>query len=260
MEAGQYYVRLVFQQLLSSSRSVKSACVPKPMKHFVRKSKRVIKSVLGRDILQGSQLNLPTERHGSEYGGWVVYPHALSPESVVYSFGLGDDVSFDLSLIERYALTVHAFDPTPQSIEWVKEQSLPEAFVFHSLGIGDFDGMATFSAPENPAFVSYSMADETRSAAGQVQAPVCRLSTIMHELGHDHVDLLKMDIEGAEYDVLQDIARDALDVRQVLVEFHHRFQGIEVDRTKCAIRLLNGRGYRIFSVSPSGEEYSFIRQ
>ena len=49
---------------------------------------------------------------GTTYGGYAVVPAALGPESIVYSFGVGQDASFDLALIERFGATVHAFDPT----------------------------------------------------------------------------------------------------------------------------------------------------
>jgi hypothetical protein len=66
-----------------------------------------------------------------------------------------------------------------------------------------------------------------------------------------------MDIEGAEYSVLADILACRIQVKQLLVEFHHRWPHIGIEKTKQAIRALNAAGYRIFSVSPSGEEYSF---
>jgi hypothetical protein len=67
-----------------------------------------------------------------------------------------------------------------------------------------------------------------------------------------------MDIEGAEYEVLADMLAQRTDVKQLLVEFHHRWPHIGVEKTKQAIRALNEAGYRIFSVSPSGAEYSLL--
>jgi len=69
---------------------------------------------------------------------------------------------------------------------------------------------------------------------------------------------LKMDIEGAEYGVLPDMLAQRIQVKQLLVEFHHRWPHIGVAKTKQAIRALNAAGYRIFSVSPGGEEYGFL--
>jgi Methyltransferase FkbM domain len=90
-----------------------------------------------------------------------------------------------------------------------------------------------------------------------VEVPVYRLASIARMLGHERIDVLKMDIEGAEYGVLEDLLVSGLAVKQVLVEFHHRRAEIGVEKTKRAIRCLNEAGYRIFSVSASGEEYGF---
>jgi FkbM family methyltransferase len=239
------------------------------LKRFVRfvlgedtynRLKRVVRYIQGKDILQRAQVSLPTEQHGSEYGRATILAHSLSPNSIVYSFGIGDDVSFDLSLIEQYNLTVHAFDPTPRSAKWIEKQRLPSRFIFYQLGVAEYDGMATFSAPENSAHMSYTMENQNEGPTEQVQASVRRLSTIMQELGHVYVDLLKLDIEGTEYSVLSDIVREDLDVGQIYVEFHHGVRSLGIEKTKHAIRLLNSCGYRIFSVDTTGVGYSFIKQ
>ena len=71
--------------------------------------------------------------------------------------------------------------------------------------------------------------------------------------------IVKLDIEGAEYEVIQHIIDRKIKIHQLLIEFHHRFPGIGNKKTKEAIRILNNAGYKIFDVSPSGEEFSFIK-
>lgn len=194
---------------------------------------------------------------GKERAGWSVCPKTLSAQTVVYSFGVGEEVSFDLELIQHFGLTVHAFDPTPKSIAWIRKQALPAQFKFSPYGVADYDGLCRFSAPENDGHVSYTLLDR-RSPWPAIEAPVRRLKTIMSDLGHDKINLLKMDIEGAEYSVLADLLASGIHVDQLLVEFHHRFSEVGVDKTKSAIKALNAAGYRIFSVSPTGEEVGFL--
>ena len=93
----------------------------------------------------------------------------------------------------------------------------------------------------------------------EIEAPVFRLGTIMAKLGHDHVDLLKMDIEGAEYGVLIDILRCQLNIRQLAVEFHHNYPGIPIDRTVAAVGQLRQAGFRLFHIGERSFEMSFIR-
>jgi hypothetical protein len=78
-------------------------------------------------------------------------------------------------------------------------------------------------------------------------------------LKRQKVDILKMDIEGAEYDVICDLLNCNINVQQILVEFHHRFKDVGVLKTKQAIAELNKNGFKIFDISSLGTEYSFIR-
>jgi FkbM family methyltransferase len=222
-----------------------------------RFAKRAVRALRGQDLWQSAQTSCETVWLGNAGARWCVSPGNLSASSIVYSFGVGEDISFDLALMQRFGLRVHAFDPTPRSIEWLQTQTAPPEFVFHAYGVADFDGNCTFLPPENPAHVSHSIVAR-ESSRPAIDVPVRRLGTIMKMLRHEHIDLLKMDIEGAEFDVLADMLAQGIQVKQLLVEFHHRWPHIGVEKTKQAIRALNGAGYRIFSVSPTGEEYGFL--
>lgn len=79
-------------------------------------------------------------------------------------------------------------------------------------------------------------------------------------LGHSKIDVLKMDIEGAEYDVIDDIMYLDIPIKQICIEFHHRFDTIGVGKTIEAIEKLSKKGYRIFSYSKNFEELSFIKK
>ena len=80
----------------------------------------------------------------------------------------------------------------------------------------------------------------------------------MKEKGHEKIDLLKIDIEGFEYPVLDNILEDKINIHQLLVEFHHFFPEVGNSKTEEMIQKLEHQGYRLFSVSDSFCEYSFI--
>jgi len=222
-----------------------------------RFAKRAVRAIRRQESWQGAQIKRQRMKLGKESACWCVCSQKLAASSVVYSLGVGEDISFDLALIERFGLQVQAFDPTPRSIEWLQNQTVPQQFVFHAYGVAGFDGNCAFLPPENPAHVSYSIVAR-ESSRPAIEVAVHRLGTIMKMLGHEQIDLLKMDIEGAEYGVLADMLTCGVPVKQLLVEFHHRWPHLGVEKTKQAIRALNAAGYRIFSVSPSGEEYGFL--
>jgi FkbM family methyltransferase len=193
---------------------------------------------------------------GSGDGRWVICPDRLSSKSVVYSFGIGTNITFDLDLIRRFGCTVQAFDPTPVAIEWLKAQNLPVGFVVHPWGLAAYDGSAQFVLPEKHS-VSFLMSNEVASKA-VAQCPVYRLPSIRGLLGHDRVDLLKIDIEGAEYDVSDDLVFESPRIDQLVLEFHHRWSR-SPSRTAQVVNRLEECGLRLFHVSARGLEYSFAR-
>lgn len=194
---------------------------------------------------------------GTEYGGWPVIEHLLDSESVVLSFGLGEDISFDLGVIEKFNCKVIGFDPTPKSVEWLSKQSLPENFQFVNVGLAGETGTIEFNAPENPDFASYSATHESNSEK-KVVLPVKDLESLVDELKLDRIDVLKMDIEGSENEVIDRMVNSTVRPSQILVEFHHRIHKTEFARTRKAIEQLESLGYRLFHISDLGDEYSLV--
>ena len=228
------------------------------LRPIARWVKRRLKAMIGKDFFYKPDVKLGKNRLGTVYGGWEVILDRLSKDSVVYSFGIGEDISFDLELIRLVGTQIYGFDPTPRSIQWVKAQTLPKEFSLFEYGLSVENGFMKFHPPGNPEYVSYSIIERNTDSAEVIQLPVRCLETIMTELGHDKLDLLKMDIEGAEYDVIDSLVVSAIRPEQLLVEFHHRFPGVGIDRSKHAIETLRQNGYQIFSISDTGEEYSLV--
>lgn len=196
------------------------------------------------------------ERHGTIYGGWNIIPNSLTKDSIIYSVGIGEDISFDLSLINKYDCQIQAFDPTPKVIEWIKSQSLPSQFTFHPIALSSNDGTLTFYTPEKEGNISHTAYSRKSTKAVEVKA--LTVKSISKMLSHKHIDLLKMDIEGFEYDVLSNMIADGIKPKQLLVEFHHFFPEVGNKKTEDAIAFLEANGYKLFSVADSLYEFSFL--
>jgi FkbM family methyltransferase len=203
--------------------------------------------------------NRTLQHFGTEYGGYRLDPSLINRESVIYSVGIGEDISFDLALIEQFGTVVEAFDPTPKVKEWLADQKLPEQFHFHRQGIADFDGEAAFYLPAQEDWVSHSIVAAQQYSRKSTQVPMKRLKSVMQELGHGSIDVLKMDIEGAEYGVLEDLIREKIPVRQLLVEFHHRLSSFGTEKTKHILAMLKDYGMQICYVCPRLEVFTLIQ-
>ncbi|MDB9721095.1 FkbM family methyltransferase [Winogradskyella sp.] len=197
--------------------------------------------------------------YGNTYGGFFVHPNLLNKESIVYSFGIGEDISFDLDVIQKHNCQVYGFDPTPKSINWIHTQKTPENFHFQDYGINVTTGQVLFHLPKNTDYVSGSVLSHNNvSEHNTVEVQMKSIEAILQETGHMQIDVLKMDIEGSEYDVIESILNTDIKIGQILIEFHERFFEDGFQRTKRAIKLLESSGYILFGVSESREELSFI--
>jgi len=171
---------------------------------------------------------------------WRYAPQHLGPDAAVLCFGVGTNISFEEQLAEEVGCVVHCFDPTPQAMEY----ALPIArenpkLRFYPWGILSRDGIEKFYRSSEVGIGSLSTSNIGYGAA-YMEAPVYRLLTIMRRLGLDKVDLLKIDIEGAEYDVIDDVIFSGVRVDQFCLEFD---QPVPPWRTDAAMRKLYLAGY-----------------
>lgn len=203
--------------------------------------------------------NISKQWYGNSYGGFYVHPDLLNDKSIVYSFGIGKDMSFDLTILKNHRCSVFAFDPTPNSIQWVSRQKPDSNLRFFPIGISTYDGLTVFNIPSNKKRISGSVLSLSDQEFTQIQVEMKTLSTIMKELEHEEIDLLKLDIEGAEYEVIPQILNSKIHPKQFIIEFHDRMLQSDDKNSQKTVELMEHHGYKVFANSISYEEISFIR-
>ena len=222
------------------------------------KIKRFILQLAGKEPWTFCEVDIPVEK----VGDWSVAFDQLNAESIVYSFGIGDDVELDLALINNIGVTVFAFDPTPLAVDWVTDNVRNDKFKFYPYGIASEDGEIIFSQRESSGSgaVMFSAVKEPVPGRKNISCQVFRLQTLMKQLEHDKIDLLKLDIEGMEYEVITDILASSIRPRHICLEVHHRFFAEGKTKTENMVRDMRAAGYQIYALSGLGREYSFIYQ
>ncbi len=77
----------------------------------------------------------------------------------------------------------------------------------------------------------------------------------MKEIGHEKIDLLKMDVEGAEYEVLNNMIESGINVGIIGVEFD---QPVSLLKTWNMIVRLTSWQYDLVNID--GWNYTFIKK
>lgn len=224
----------------------------------------------------------PLEHLGSDYGGWTIEAAPYLHGGTVVSCGLGLDASFDAEIAQKFGATVTVVDPTPGAIEhfeqmrgrlghpastgYVAGGTQPvEAYDLSRVAVGQLRlvpkafwtdrGPVRFNKPSNGAFISHSIKFD--AATGFMLVPAVTFAELTAEAGE--VAILKMDIEGAEIEVLGTVGQWPALPRQILVEFDVlREPGEESKRQVERIdALLREHGYRCRHAA--GRNYLYVR-
>ena len=215
--------------------------------------------VMGKDFFYKTTTKIEVEKLGNKSEGWWIASYVIKDKQpLVFSFGLGEDISFDMGIMQKYNAKVYGFDPTPKAIKYVKSIKTGDNFILQEYAVSNADEQITFNLPKNENHVSGSIVDINSTNTITVEAK--RIQTILEELNikADEIDILKMDIEGAEYNVIEDMFNCKIFPKQVLIEYHHFFDSITDEQTKNSILLLLENNYELFYIE--SYNYSFIRK
>ena len=216
----------------------------------------------GGKMVKRDQLDVNIKKYGNDYGGFYVCEDFIASKGIVYSFGIGEDLSFSKELLDNYDVEIYAFDPTPKAAGYVKGHDLSkhQSFHFKQIGLSDVDEEKDFYLPENEDFVSGSEIYRTGLKTSSIKVKMKSINTITKELNHTHINILKMDIEGSEFKVIHSLNSADILIDQICVEVHDRFYENGRELIKEMDAKLHELGYRLAILPDNGDELTYINQ
>jgi FkbM family methyltransferase len=169
------------------------------------------------------------QRLGTDYGGWFVPEDFLKEKNrkLLISGGLGHDVSFEKEML-KFGFEVVGLDPLPECIEYASiELSEYKKVSLINKGLWVSSGKVDFYSPPDKNSDAYSITNSHFNERAEImQFEVISLVHLQQQLPaapNDQFELvvLKLDIEGAEIQILSEYFSD------VMKKFD--FLAIEVD-------------------------------
>lgn len=203
-----------------------------------------------KKIINAISVNKKTKYIGTEYGGWFILENTEIRDGVILSAGVGEDISFDIEMINNYGVKIIFVDPTPRAIKHISaiKNSLGNskskkfttdgnqpvgAYNLENITEQDFSLITKalynksnlevkFFSPPNDLHVSHSISNWQNNYKKSGEHLNVKTTCVTDILNHENlksVDMLKLDIEGAEIQVIPHILKNKIYPNQLLVEF-----------------------------------------
>jgi FkbM family methyltransferase len=145
----------------------------------------------------------------------VDYP--LNERSVVFDLG-GYHGDFAAAIYDRYGCTVHVFEPVPSFYEMCLKrfQDNPK-IICHKFGLSDKTGSFMISDAADASSISAS-----GGASQKISVEVVSCDEFLASIDTPYIDLLKINIEGGEYEVLPLLIKTGLinNINHLQIQFH----------------------------------------
>jgi FkbM family methyltransferase len=190
-------------------------------------------------------------RLGTDYGGWTFVDNQSLYGATIISAGLGEDASFDIEICRKYNAKVIIVDPTPRSIDHYqdivrnigKARTVPYRdggkesvdsydltgidagqLVLEASALWTTPGRVRFYKPADHAHVSHSIVNyqneyRTDTAFIEVSAITLEMLIDKHSIARNEIRMLKLDIEGAELELLESMLEAGIFPDQLLIEY-----------------------------------------
>ena len=192
---------------------------------------------------------------GIGYEGYFVDLDMIPENSTIIDAGVGEDISFSEGLYELKHVDVIAVDPTLKSYNFMKSKNLSYVTFLNKAIHKNSGEKVKLYRNNNPKWVSDSVYP-SHYAVGKNYYESETISVVDLKSLYPNVSLIKLDIEGAEYDMVE----QCLGIPQICVEFHSFVMGNKTKEEDIRIiGVFQNNGYKlIYSGGATGTMYTLV--
>jgi FkbM family methyltransferase len=160
--------------------------------------------------------DIPTILVGS-LDQWALPVGVLNPDSFIVSAGVGTSITFEEDLISMFRARIILLDPSPTGIQTMSMRARDELIEFSPRGLAKQSGNVSFGPPDRTDEGSFKKGN----GSDGLMFKCVSLPDLLKENKKSKIDLLKIDVEGFEYEIIASIIEDNIQVDIICVEIHH---------------------------------------
>lgn len=223
------------------------------MFQFLKKIKRIFGEL--KEIF----LTLRNRRLIKKYKISFIKPNYLfllvfDPGDVIVDVGCGFDADLSVALIKKYGIKSFGVDPTKKHREQLKQLEFKHKGVFFHLpvAVSSENGEVEFFESEDNVSGSFLLGHKNIASDRVIAYKVKSLTpdSLLKEVGLKKAKYLKLDLEGAEYNLIFSNRKEFFEpFSQVFVEFHHGTVSKYFKKhTKKAVGIFENNGFLPFTI------------
>ena len=154
-----------------------------------------------------------------QVGNYKIRKISQKSSPIIYSFGIGSDISFDKSVKNLFNVPIYMYDPTPNVAKFMKNFEKDKQLIFKNEGLYIKEKKLKLYKSSNKKKLNASIYPIHEDKRNFSLVQFRTLESFMKLNNHDRIDILKMDIEGAAVDVLDHMIHETkIRPKQIITE------------------------------------------
>lgn len=182
----------------------------------------------------------------------------------IIDVGCGYNAELAQYMIQNFNVKAIVVDPTKKhapKIDAIKNK-IGSKFEYLNIAISSENKYITFheTLEHESGSLMPTHINIKKNASRTYEVESLNLTGLLNRIGTDKIDYIKIDIEGAEYDLIKNCTKEQLEpFKQIFIEFHHHaFDNYSKEDTNNAVSEMQKKGFQSFTLD--NHNYLFYKQ